>query len=444
MKRIISLFFVVLLPLSVGSQTTDAGSIKSIQEERREVLRFGIETEIIDLLSVLKGEKETALDEDILELFKSLPGQRLLKEIFDYFRVSKNPAAETKAHEFIDSFDGNRPELIITILEYLSEIKTSSPADKIYPLLDARDHRISAAAVKYLGRKGTDESADLLIDRFSRENTTTQDKGDIILALGELKSKSALPLLTKILDDEDEDLTLRRFACDALGKIGDLSALPSIKNALESKDNLLRAYGVYALGNFPGKETEESLISYLRDSFPRVRELAAQKLGELKTENAADILIFRARRDPEKRVKTASFRALSLIGGEKPISFLTGFLEDERNPTEFRLLAAGELIEKHPEAGSSAALKVMEQEWKKDNSQLLDGICKTLSQQEFSAFAPHYEKMLDHKSFIIQIYGIRGIQKNRLTGLKSRIEEFSKEKYHPQLRKHALAAMESL
>jgi HEAT repeat protein len=443
MNIIIHLFFIVLLPISAAAQTPGTG-IKSIREERRDILRFGIETEIIDLISILKAEKETSLDEEILQLFKAMPSQKLQKEIFDYFRGFKNPSAQPMAIELIDGSAESRPDILISVLEYLSEIENSVPVDKIQPLLDLRDSRVSSATIKYLGRKGNEESAKVLIDKFSRDGSSNQEKSEIILALGEMKSKTALTLLIEILEDEDEDLTLRRFACDSLGKIGDPSGLGSIKKALESKDNLLRAYGVYALGNFPGPETEDSLISYLRDSFPRVRELAAQKLGELKTEKATEILIFRARRDPEKRVKSASFLALSRIGGEKSLSFLAEFLEDERSPLEFRLLAAGELLENHPEAAKAPALKVMEQEWKKDTSQLLDGICKILSQKEFPAFSSLYERMLDHKSFVIQIYGIRGIQRNRLVGLKPRIEEFSKEKYHPQLRKHALAALESL
>ncbi|MDR2587926.1 MAG: HEAT repeat domain-containing protein, partial [Spirochaetales bacterium] len=65
-------------------------------------------------------------------------------------------------------------------------------------------------------------------------------------------------------------------------------------------------------------------------------------------------------------------------------------------------------------------------------------------QKEYSGFGSLYERMLDHPSFIIQIYGVRGIQKNRVSGMKERIKELSGEGRHPQLRRNALSALEEM
>jgi HEAT repeat protein len=283
-----------------------------------------------------------------------------------------------------------------------------------------------------------------LMKLYEQEETSLQLRGEIVLALGDMKDAAATPFLISLLDDEDEDMTLRRYACDALGKSGDRDALPSIKRAIDSKDNILRSYAIAAVGHFPGEETVQILMTSLRDSFPRVRELAAEKLGDLEASEAVDILIYRARRDPEKKVRQSAFRGLSKIGGGSAVKFLQEFLEGERNSPDYRTLAAEELIERRPESSAPPALKVMEQEWTKDNSFLLDAVCKLLSQKEFSGFDGLYERMLQHKSFVIQIYGIRGIQKNRVSRLRADVEKFTNEKFHPQLRRTALAALEVL
>jgi hypothetical protein len=119
-------------------------------------------------------------------------------------------------------------------------------------------------------------------------------------------------------------------------------------------------------------------------------------------------------------------------------------LAGEKNPVDFRSIAAEELINRRPASAVDPILKIMDQEWKKDNSHLLDAVCKLSSRKEYPEFDALYERMLQHKSFVIQIYGIRGIQKNRIGRLRSAVEEFAKEKYHPQLRRAASAALEDM
>lgn len=444
MKKIFILIHIFGLAAFLLPGQQGDGALKSLSEERRDIIKFGIESEITELLGTLKAEKDETLVPEIAIILKGAAGKKITGEIFEYLRLVKRSEGIEPAEQYLKNHEDTPPDLLVTVLRYLSEMEEHGKPELVYPILDSKQSQLVSAAVRYLGKKPSSETADRLLGVFENRDTGLQQRGEIILALGELKDPATVPFLADILDDEDEDPTLRRFACDSLGKIADVRALPGIRKALDSGDNILRAYAVSALGNFPGEETMNILLTSLRDSFPRVRELAAERLGDLRSEEAVDILIYRAGRDPEKRVRLASFRSLSRIGNGKAVGFLREYLEGERNAQEFRILAAEELAERHPDAIEKSADKIMTQEWSKDNSVILDAICKIMSQKEHAGFGQHFEKMLQHRSFIIQIYGIRGIQKNGLSRFRTQVEEFTKDKYHPQLRRTAMTAMERL
>jgi HEAT repeat protein len=435
------LFFFGFFPLW---GQTEGQSVRSLTEERRDIIKYGLETEIIDLLGALKAEKNGDFIPDFAALLETGPGVKTVQEIFGYFGALGSEAGTERAEKYLDAYEDTPREIILAVLRYLADEKTHSFPEKVYSFLDSSNTQIAGAAIRYLGKKGSAESAAELLRLFDKDETSQQLRGEIILALGELRAPETVSFLMSLLDDEDEDITIRRYACDSLGKIGDPEALPSIKAAMESGDNILRAYAVSSLGFFPGEENSAILTAALRDPFPRVRELAAERLGDINYADAVDILIYRARRDPEKRVRQAAVRSLSKIGSSAAVTFLQEFLEGERNPGDLRSLAAEELTEKHPSAMKETAAKIMNQEWDKDRSPMLDIVCKLLSQKEYSGFDGLYERMLGHKSFIIQIYGIRGIQKNHVSGLRSQVEQLSAEGHHPQLRRNALSALEEL
>jgi len=438
-----ALFAVIaLFVFSIGVLAEDAKPLRSIKEERLDVIRYGIDTEIIELLVVLKEEKDTSLAENIALILSNTTNSKLVKEIFDYFRVVKDERAEATAYSLLDRQDETKPELLVASLNYLAEVGKAPQIERMKPLLKHKNQAVISSAIRFLGKKKAGGNYEALQELFDMEGVSTQIRGEIILAYGELRAKEAVGTLKKVLDDEGEDMSLRRFACDSLGKIGDQEALPSVRKALDSNDNLLRAYAVSALGNFPGKETEVILLSALRDSFPRVRELAADRLGDLKSLEATDPLVYRSKKDSEKRVKQASIRALSKIGGEKAVGFLKEYLEDEKNTPEYRSFTAEQLVERNLASSLTSLMKVMDQEWKKDGSQLMDAICKMLSTAESNSLEPAYKKMLEHRSYIIQIYALRGIKKNKLSGFTDQIKEFTKEKYQPQLRKQAHSILE--
>ena len=265
-----------------NSFAEEGKTIRSVKEDRLDVIRYGLDSEIIELLSSLRDERDSSLVEEISGLVKNTPNTKIIKEVFEYLRVMKDSRLEAAAYSYIEKQEEVKPEVLIAVLNYLGEAGTGTQVEKVQGLLKNKNQQVVSAVIKNLGKSKSQAAYRSLLALFEEEGTSNQIRSEIVLAFGELKIKEALTPLKKILADEGEDITLRRFACDSIGKLGDPEAVPTLLKALESNDNLLRAYAISAVGSFPGKETEGILLSALRDSFPRVRELAAERIGDQK------------------------------------------------------------------------------------------------------------------------------------------------------------------
>ncbi|HOV39144.1 MAG TPA: HEAT repeat domain-containing protein [Spirochaetales bacterium] len=435
-----SFLFVVFLGLTLVLYPEET----SVLSERREILKFGTEGEILDLIKKLQEERNTSLQEEIVQLLQARISSKLTQNIFEYLRVLEvnDPRAEQTALGILETHEEQDQDLLLSVLGYLGLPSVPAHPEAVLPLLEVQRRRVVSAAVRYLGAKGTEEVARRLIERFKEEDADEEIRCSILLALGELRSPVSVDFLQSILDNPDERIVYRRYACDSLGKIAAREAYPSIRKALEDSDSLMRAYAVSAIGSYPDPEVEELLLFALRDDFARVRAFAAEKLGNRKAESAVDILIYRSRKDADRQVRTASLKALAEIGTEKAVTFLGDLLLDEKASQELRIETIRLLLTYHPEKGKVPLKTLIEREWTKDNSRLLDEACKQLSLQILSGYEEFYLRMLDHRSFIIRIYGIRGIGRNQILQEKTRIERIAKEGATAQERKEAHAVLE--
>jgi len=426
------------------AQTSITNPQDSILEERKQVFQFGTEGEILELLKTLKEQKDRTLLDNVLSLLEGKVSLKLTRGIYDFLQTlqSIDPRSEGYAVKLLQAQEELDQETILTLLQYLSLPESKPHLEEVLPLLKDSRRRIVTAAVRYLGKKGNEEVVTKLIDLFKGQEAEEDLRTAILTALGELKATNAVEFLRSILDNPDERMVYRRFACDALGKIGSKEAYPSIKKALEESDNLLRAYAVSALGSYREGEVETILLQALRDDFARVRASAAEQLGNRKTQSAVEMLLYRVRRDPDKQVRLSSLRALSEIGDEKSFSFLQDLLLDEKASLDLRMETIRLFLQNPSEKGMKALRTLLEREWTKENSRLLDEACKQLSLQTVAGNGDLYQKMLSHRSFIIRIYGIRGIGRNNIREATDQLRQLAKEGASPQERKEARLVLE--
>ncbi|MBI9108747.1 MAG: HEAT repeat domain-containing protein [Spirochaetales bacterium] len=418
--------------------------IQSLNEERREILKYGIDSELISLLAKLQDEENKELSADVGAIYASTLNPDIMKAAVEYFISIEYPDAVPSAEKILGNWEDQNYDTLSSALRYISEYPGKDSEQLISKLLDHENKSLASAAIAAIGKCGSEETAQLLLDYLDDDEFPDELKPSLIRALGDMESESALDTLIEILEDVDEEKSWRWTACEALGKIRHEDALPAINKALIDKDTYLRAYAIKALAGFDSAGVEETIIQALRDSFWRVRVAAAEALGKKKSIDSVGILIYKAKKDPENNVKLAAIAAIGEIGGREGLDFLQDIYSKNTTAQSIRTKAAEIIIEKDLQASLEIIKKVVAEEWEKDSSVILSYTCKFLSKAEHPGLKEIFARMLDHNDVAIKIYGVRGVQLNRISDQKERLESLTKEGVNNAVRKAALSALENL
>ena len=110
----------------------------------------------------------------------------------------------------------------------------------------------------------------------------------LVLVLGKLQDKAALPDLLAAAKDADAETRL--YAVWALGMLGDASALDTVLDASASEDPGARKMAAYVLGKLADRRAVPRLRVLLGDPAEDVRWNAAIALASLHDPSGADVL----------------------------------------------------------------------------------------------------------------------------------------------------------
>jgi len=127
----------------------------------------------------------------------------------------------------------------------------------------------------------------------------------------------------------DQDWRVREAAAQALGNMGAAQAVEPLIVALRDQDKYVRKAAAQALGNMGADQAIEPLIAALRDQDSPVRGAAAQALGNLRATQAVEPLIaaLRDSHSYHNYVRKVAAQALVRIG-EPAVEPLIATLRD--------------------------------------------------------------------------------------------------------------------
>lgn len=421
---------------------------KSINEIRKETLQFGIDSQVVSLLTTLTQEKDAALGSAVIQLLDQSLNTNVQQGALEYLTAVKNwnatSFAEKLLNDRVQQGENGEGTLIVTAIRYITGAKDANSLPILTKLMQDQNLSVAYEAVSSIGKLGGKTQAASLLADLKDPSFSTKLKPQVILSLGQLKSKEAVPELTKILQNQNSDATERRYACEALGKIGDPASLPVIEKALSSSDTYLRSYAISALANFPGSKVDGLITQGLKDSFWRVRVNAAQTLGKRKVAAAIPILEYKARYDPELVVQQAAVTALGEIDDPASIAFLQKVFSNKLINPALRTIAVDALVSHDLNGSLKEIEKYIQSEWDKPNDHLLDYVCNQLSKAKNPKLEPLFERFLGSTSLNIQIYGLRGIRNNDFKGLLDKVKKFDNSKENQSVRAAAEAAISTL
>jgi HEAT repeat protein len=188
----------------------------------------------------------------------------------------------------------------------------------VYQLRDASPFS-QFKIIEQIGDLGTAEAIDALTDLFSNEDLRWMAVRQLAMF-----RTFAVPPLLELLDSDDDDIL--RFAVYALGEIKSPTAVPPIVKLLDHPNPEVRQNAVFALGLIRDKRATEPLIAALRDEDSVVRGYAATALGEIGDPKAKEALLAALKRENASVVNMAS--SLYDLGSDEVVAVLIDKLRD--------------------------------------------------------------------------------------------------------------------
>lgn len=429
--------------LGIEERTEDEG-LRAPIDDWRDTLRFGIDSEVISLLETLTEQREGRLHEEIAELYDFSPNPRLRRRILEFFTELQYGGAEELALQVLREPREHSNELVLAAVRYVAAVveePMSETLASLHEIADSAQPMLADTAMRAIGRRGGQDDIEPLMQRLTDRRTPTALRGSVILALGELRAADAVEELIRIVGATAEDATVRRYAADSLGRIGDPRAIEPLSALLRSEDTMLRAYVVNGLGHFEGAEVERALTAALRDSYWRVRVAALQGIARHGMHGAVPAVVFRAERDPETPVRNEALLTLARLDSRETRKFLSEYVQNSRIPEASRIVALRHMLEQNTGAYVDVVEALIEAEYDKSNSGTLDQIGRVLSTSEQRVPDAVYERLLDHPNFVIKIYGLRAIGRHNVRSLSDRLREMAEEGNHQAVRRTAVDAL---
>ncbi len=432
-----ALLFTALLPMAAQPA---AGPPP--EERWREVLRYGIESEVLQVIGRIKSSGEDSLNPELLQTFRGTSNPAVAAAVLDLFAQAEVRDAEAPALERLADPDGD-PRMLVPCMRYLAAIRSAAAAAPLAGFLDSSDE-LASAAIQALAALGQHSSGEPLLARLRDPEYSPGLKSQLLLALGSLKYEPALEDLIGVVSNPDEERVRRMYAASALGEIGDSRAIPALRELFAAQDSLLRAYAAAALAGFELSEVEAALQDGLRDANARVRQAAAKALARKDAQKSVEILIYKARYDPERQVRLEAIHSLGAIGNTRSIAWLREAYQDRLLANLYREEALAALLERDPDGSLGTVRAVVEEEWSRKDPAVLEFTARRLAALKQAGLGELFERFLAHSNVAIRLYGLRGIRLNRLGSLREKVRALAEGDPHPAVRREAQLVLETL
>lgn len=358
---------------------------KADMEKRRDIIRYGTDSEIAALIGTLREEKTGDFDGDLIGIAEDTNNNTILTALFTFFADREEAGLEKRALFLLENYSDNRNDVVLGAIDYLGKMKSADAAAALARIIDGDSGPFTNAAIRAYGRiaataeTGGDGSADYLIAYYRERSPANETQREIVTALGEAGSKNATDFLVEIINNQEERYVLRMAALDAAAKIGDEAAKEAVVNAVLANDPNVRSSAVGALGAFDGDDVEKAILDAFRDSFFRTRLGACAAAGKRKLAAAIPYLRYRALNDEAAAVRDEAVKALGEIGSQAATAVLEDIFEGEKNPDRIRSLAAEMLVKQAPGAYTAKITTVMEDAKKKNRAALAAGLERALA-----------------------------------------------------------------
>jgi len=450
-------------PAAPGQQAAETApaepsvpALSSQDEQRLQIIRYGTDTEIANLIKILRNEQpstpaktaaaENPLDQELFLVAEKSKNRVILSGIFGYFSDREIGGLENRALLAVEDRDYEAVETVNAAILYLGKVKASGGIrDVLIEILNGEESRFLPVAIQALGQIAENdrpgETAEYLIDYYKNREPGDENRRLIVSAVGDTKAREGIDFLVSIAENEDERAPLRIAALGGLAKIGDNDGLSAVVKAVSSKDPNVRSSAVGALGPFSGDDVDTAIIEAFRDSFYRTRIAAAKAAGERKIAAAVPFLRFRSEHDDVPAVRDEAIKALGLIGGNGSEKVLADLFREKKNSDRIRINSGEMLLASGTGDYASEVIAALDEAKSKNQTALYNGFLRILGGAKSPKLEDLASRFFAGGGVIEKSYALDMCSNNNFRGLENEVRNLTDPK-NGSLSRKSLALLE--
>ena len=322
---------------SASKKKTDKktnGSDTAESDEKRgasisDTLDYGIQEERIKVLHKIRQIKTDSVKSRLLARVIELMGDESDPEFLTKAIMLLGDMKETKAIPlFTKNMDHQSEEVRTAAVNALKNVNGISAKEKMIEKLKAQNFENTSnfldALLNALAEFKAIEILPFAKETLTSDKTHRSVKENLILFIGKVQAKDAKEILLKFYQDDEEDITLRAYAVNALSKLGFADTAPQIKEIIKTIESYdlkkrkkyftLHLYSVAALARLGDTDAVPKLVQALRSNNADMRLKAINLIKEFNDKRTIDILQYKMKYDQNPKVRSAAKKALVELG----------------------------------------------------------------------------------------------------------------------------------
>lgn len=420
-----------------------AAETKTLREERLDVIRYGIETEIATLIETLGNEKSTEFTDELVTLFNETRSVPVREGIIRLFILEKLDVLNGWTIELLKDPWDEKSTTVNLALSYAAALTLRDAAPSVRELLTNENTVFRSSAIAALGKIGSTTDAQFLFDMLDSDIEGDEKqrlivRQEIIRSISLLKDPELRDRLVALAENEDENAIIRATAAEALAGIADSDTVSILSRVYESSDPVLRESAVAGAGKIPGDAAAALILDGLRDSYYKVRLRALDSAAEREMTEASALILYRAKTDPEDSVKVKAYEVLAKIGNAEAIDWLVSVVREDKAADRYRAKAAEYLSLSQKDIAWSVIPEVASKTLADDKKTWLRyELGKIIAKTDDQRYADLALAYLSHKDTLTRSLGLDMYAKQRYPSARTRVGEIASDPKQGALQKRA-------
>ena len=300
--------------------------IKKKKEIIEKVLKFGSNKERKEAMRELSHLSTEGLEDLVKIVSETLANDNDNGIKVSCLRTLADLEVKTESQNIIEALKNKSDDVKDAAIHAIQKLKIEEASTELDALLKTQDFTKSstmvASTINTLSDLESGKNSSEFLENKFRDKTTSMDlRSSIALYFGKIKDNKAESALIEIATDESEDVTLRSYSVNSLGKMNSPRSVSELRSMLakinesKSKSDIkkysgLKLYVISALIVLGDKDILKDLIVYAKDDDPAVRLRAIKQLGEVPDSTVIELMEYKAQRDPNRKVQELAKKIL--------------------------------------------------------------------------------------------------------------------------------------